>query len=1537
MNLIMNPRMNRIFSSVLLLATLVAAMPPAHAQPAQQPPPAAEKASAPEPAREPDASNYTPFKGEPFFLLSDAAYGSADVARVRLEVPGRDNARAGLASYGGVDIMVYRVPQPLEFLKKQRNLHRVDVTANYQGEGLMNALSMLWDSWWKKSRLAWRRLFTAEARLAVTDAQPALATNEAIRRPTVFKNQRQFKPLKGFELVEQFRYPLWQAEPIKAPKEVKLEGSSSEWTVAGAGNLMIPVGKRAPGLYLVEAIIGEHRATTLVFVSDTMAVTKVSSQQMLVWTARRDNGAVVPGVDVSWTDGSGVLQSGRTAANGVASLERGSPEHTYVMGEDSKGGVFVSENFYYDSEIYNTKIYAVTDRPLYRPDDVVNVKFMAREFTSARVSQSAAASPLVLTVFDPNGTPLLTQTLQLNADTGAEARFKLPAIATAGGYELRFTYRETPYGAAFRVAEYVKPHFEMNIVPAKTDFKTGEKVKGRIELRYPDGKPVANASVALTLRAQQNSMVEGELFYSGAFPVEMKSEELDTDGSGNVDFTLPEAKEPSRYILTALASDGAAFRVKGTKELLIERSASQYRLSTQTRFSTPGQTVRFSVTPEGVPGPKPVKWEMILLEKQTKTEGSFDGSKATWDLPFAAPGSYQISLRDANGTMVASTSHWVAGEGLKGTPGSIEIVLDRERYRAGETAEALITFSDPVDQALLTLERDKVEQVGLLGGGADWIVPKRVAPNQWRVKIPVKDEYGPNIMFSVAYTRQGDFVFQNAGLQIIEPRIALTFKTDKEVYQPGEKVTLDVTAQLDGKPVSTLVALGVVDEMIYVLQPEIAPDIGDFFYHPRRNNVRTTASLSFISFDLAAGRTAGAPARHNYNERGVKVLERPRRDNIDTALWAPSLKTDASGRVQVSFKMPDSLTRWRITGRAMDAQGRVGQRTGYVRSEKNFYAKWTAPTWLRAGDTPQAAIALFNQTAGEQDLEVTLSGGGVVETQKTHARRGVNYINFALTRGGGPMHLEVKRGAVVVDMLDTQIEFLPQGWNSPRSLELPLNGAVAALALPADARNIRVAFAQGGANHFARIADDLIDYPYGGVEQTASRLIPLALALQSVGLDADPMRDRLQNALQSERLRLVSMAGPAAVFGWWGNAAEGNALMTAYAYYGDWYAARALGIVLPAEHWQNLLTVYTKNGIKEPLLHRALTLWMAQEMGLPVKTLASGLADELAKMNLAGKSAPLAPTSSMLMAPQDANANALTLVLLSVISSKAEQPLAPELQGAVAAAVATLQAHPAPMPQALLMLAGQAPVTSADAILGAVRSDMPTIDRAMTLVWIQKKLASPRTARSLALKPSGTWLENTSMFGQQLWQWRGAAGGPKQLQLAEAAPAGAVATVRYESSVTEVHALPVQVARRLLLLTQEPDGYKGTLVKDGDALRTDALYLDEITLTPSAKASYFFGMLDVPLPPGASVEAGTWGIKLLGEKESLERASHAERRDGYSVPVDSLSEPQRVRHLVRFSQKGKYVLPPARFYRMYQPDKKALENEGKTVRSMRVE
>ena len=161
--------------------------------------------------------------------------------------------------------------------------------------------------------------------------------------------------------------------------------------------------------------------------------------------------------------------------------------------------------------------------------------------------------------------------------------------------------------------------------------------------------------------------------------------------------------------------------------------------------------------------------------------------------------------------------------------------------------------------------------------------------------------------------KDGEYVFQNQGLTVAQPTVDIAFQTNKEVYAPGERVDVQVTTRVGQKPVAATLAVGVVDEMVFALQPEIAPHIYDFFFHARRNNVRTAASQDFISYDLAMPRTKHASEPHTVNERRVKVLERPRRDDVDTAFWQPTLRTDATGTAHFSFTMPDALTRWRIT------------------------------------------------------------------------------------------------------------------------------------------------------------------------------------------------------------------------------------------------------------------------------------------------------------------------------------------------------------------------------------------------------------------------------------------------------------------------------------------------------------------------------------------------------------------------------------------------------------------------------------------------
>jgi alpha-2-macroglobulin len=1533
-------------------------------------------------------------RGTPFFLLSDASYGSNDTALVRLEAQNLGS----VADYGGVDVYVYRVKQPLDFLKHQKNLHRIDTQGDYVGEGFSNALARIWDKWWVESRSSWRNLFSSDARQAVTSQTPELRSHPLMKEATPKSLNPQYKPLKDHKLVDSFRYPVHLANPIQPPEGVRLAGSSSEFIQSPQGNVMIPLGRREPGLYLVEAMVGDHRAATLVFVSDAIAVTKVSAKQMLVWVADRRDGKPIAGARALWTDGVGVLASGKTDQRGVANFERTAPEKTYVFGEDPKGGVYVAENYYYDSEIYNTKFYAVTDRPLYRPGETVFVKFFGRDFRSARDSVPIAAGDLKLQVFDPNGFPVAGQTVRMTPQTGGDTSFQLPDNAAAGGYELRFVYKDDTYSAAFRVAEYQKPHFEIHVVPDKRDFKTHEEIKGKVQLAYPDGKPVANARVELSVRAQRLTMIEGDLGYAGQFPVQLTTAVLATDAKGFAKFALPEATEPSRYVVSVLATDGAAYRVRATKEILVERGAATYEVKTNKAFSTAGESVAFTIraatgTSKADAPHGPATWEWVRLENRKRDAGKLTGGERL-TLAFAEPGTYTVSLRDASGNIVGATSHYVSGAGVGAPQGSIDMVFDKPHYKPGETASALITFPQPVEQALFTLERDSVEKAVLMAGSSGWVSARRISPTQWRADIPVHDDYGPNITFSVVYVKGGEYVFQNLGLRVEQPRVDVAVHADKTVYAPGEKVTLDLAAQIGGKPAAgAQLTVGVVDEMVYVLQPEIAPDMFDFFYHPRRNNVRTSASLNFVAYDLAKPPTGGAmPSRRQVHERAIKILERPRRDDKDTAYWQPTVTTDANGHAKITFTMPDALTRWRVTVRAATATGTVGQNVAYVRSDKDFYVKWTSPNWMRVEDAPNASVAIFNQGGKDAAVEFNATGAGLKRHETIKLKPGANFVSLPLNVAGGDalVNLVLSAGGKQIDALAVPLKVAPLHWQTQRSLPVPVANRETPIKLPADASNVRVQFADNATMQFRRLMDDLIDYPYGCVEQTSSRLIPYSLALKAVLPSEERMASQLTQRLHSHRFRLAQMAGPQAAFGWWSAPdRDADAFLTAYAYYADWFASDALKLQLPPGHFDRLIEVYRQYGDRQPLWHRALILSWMQEMGLPVRSLAESLAEELVKTGMPSgtqRAGSLSPYASQVLGAEEGNVqNAMAKILIAHVVQQAQGNLPAAMKPQTDAAADQLRRAALPLGDALLLMTGRKPAQDVNGVLERVRAEMPTIDRALTLLWAHHALngkdagtqGNALRAAISRIEPDKYWQPIETVTGRRLFRWPAGKPLPASIALTAVPAAPSTAIVQYDSSEPEKSSLPVKVERRLYRLvrndataasasasaaasastpdaqatvspkrkkkSKEPPAETASYTLEpvaADApLKTDELYLDEVTLTSSASRPLHYGIVEVPLPPGANADRTTWGISIVahgsGTAEPLERARFEDMPRGYAVPIETLSGATVVRHLVRVAQSGRFVLPPARYYRMYQPEQKAFEENARAAIDIR--
>lgn len=94
------------------------------------------------------------------------------------------------------------------------------VQPQYLGDGLNNTLTWLWDNWYGKSRRVMQRTFSSQSRQNVTQALPELQLGNAIIKPSRYVQNNQFSPLKKYPLVEQFRYPLWQAKPVEPQQGV---------------------------------------------------------------------------------------------------------------------------------------------------------------------------------------------------------------------------------------------------------------------------------------------------------------------------------------------------------------------------------------------------------------------------------------------------------------------------------------------------------------------------------------------------------------------------------------------------------------------------------------------------------------------------------------------------------------------------------------------------------------------------------------------------------------------------------------------------------------------------------------------------------------------------------------------------------------------------------------------------------------------------------------------------------------------------------------------------------------------------------------------------------------------------------------------------------------------------------------------------------------------------------------------------------------------------------------------------------------------
>jgi hypothetical protein len=542
-------------------------------------------------------------------------------------------------------------------------------------------------------------------------------------------------------------------------------------------------------------------------------------------------------------------------------------------------------------------------------------------------------------------------------------------------------------------------------------------------------------------------------------------------------------------------------------------------------------------------------------------------------------GSYRISLeaQDKKGNLAKARRWfwvWSPGYSWSWRPEKIEIKTDRDEYKIGQVARVLIISPVAGTTALLTLEGKefkKIEAISL----KDTITS---------IEIPILPDYTPNFYLTVGLIEKGRLYGKQKNIKVFPEQNVIKVKiaSNQEIYEPGETATFSITTlNYQNQPVATEFSLAMVDEAIFGIMPDSTSDIFAFFN--RENHLRTrtfSPSPGRYEYEYENGdwqlwgafyeeRNAETADGHWKGGDGGGKIPRVRKYFPDTNIWYPHLRTGADGRYELKVSLPDTLTTWRTSVKAIGERFlSAGQGVDKITTKKPVIARLETSRTFTQGDTITVSGVIHNYTPEPLLLQTTLSVIGVklltpettsITVLPEEARRVDWQIKVEDCQHQEALLRLSAISKVDSDAMELRIPIIPGGIK-----ERMLVGAGEVIAR-VDEEIIPPPGAIPGSLTATLLLEPslagtaingleyLIDYPYGCIEQTMSRFLPcvvVAKALKELNLPVEDKKFKeLPKMIAKGLKKIYNYQNPDGSWGWF-RGDKKNIWMTAYVTYG---------------------------------------------------------------------------------------------------------------------------------------------------------------------------------------------------------------------------------------------------------------------------------------------------------------------------------------------------------------------------------------------------
>jgi uncharacterized protein YfaS (alpha-2-macroglobulin family) len=575
------------------------------------------------------------------------------------------------------------------------------------------------------------------------------------------------------------------------------------------------------------------------------------------------------------------------------------------------------DRFYRYSSNYRqptyTKVYVVSDRPVYRPGDTVNFKAWVRATSyNPDAKDPWKNASVTLEIRNPRGEKIVEKEIQLDGYGGYSDELKLEDEAMLGVYQVILRKPSKLHGAgSFRVEEYKKPEYEVTVEAPEEPVQLGEMIPAKIEARYYFGAPVVNAKVHYKVTRENYDSrwfpphpwdwfyEPGYWWFAGEYdwypgwsrwgcrppihpwwpwrqdpPEIVMEEDVDIGPDGTVEIQIDSSLAKAvhsdhdhKYTITAEVVDQSRRTIVGQGSVLVARKPFQvfvwpgrgyYNEGDTAKFSFKAQTLdRKPVQGTGVAKLFSVKYDEDGAPQETEVESwNLDTDaqgEATLQVKASAAGQYRLSytLTDAKDNEIEGAYIFlVRGENFDGS-----------QFRFSDLE--LITDKkeyQPGEKVKLLINTNRTGATVLLfersaNGVATKPVVLKMSGKSTTREIEIEAADRPNF-FVEAITVFGGKVHNVAREVIVPPAgkiVNVDVQSAQEEYLPGKDSLLKVKfTDEDGKPFVGSTILTVYDKSVeYISGGSNVGDIREFFWKWRRQfSANVRSSLQQYSYPL---------------------------------------------------------------------------------------------------------------------------------------------------------------------------------------------------------------------------------------------------------------------------------------------------------------------------------------------------------------------------------------------------------------------------------------------------------------------------------------------------------------------------------------------------------------------------------------------------------------------------------------------------------------------------------------------------------------